>query len=85
MNPTGRFVYVVQPYLEKWEVSFGDGGSRFIYDTRDEAVDIARRAAKTHWETTGEPAGVRMEVPGAPVAVIATYGTPGPSPSAPAY
>jgi hypothetical protein len=85
MNSSGRFVYVVHPYLDRWEVTFGDGGSRFIYDTREEAVEIARRAAKSHWESKGEPAGVRVEVPGSPIEVIATHGTLGPSPPAQMY
>jgi hypothetical protein len=75
MASPGRFVYVIAPYLNQWEVTFGDGGSCFIYDTRDEAIEIARLAARAHWETKGEPAGVRLEVPGAVRDVIATYGT----------
>ena len=69
-----RFYYVVRPSLGKWEVGFGENGSCFLYDGREEAEQVARGAAKLHWETRQEPAGVRLELPGERPSEIAVYG-----------
>ena len=68
-----RFFYVVRPVLGQWEVSFGDHGSRFLYAGREEAVQVAKGAAKLHWETHHRPSGVRLEMPDGPMEV-ATFG-----------
>lgn len=70
----GRFFYLVCPYGAKWEVSFGQGGSRFLYGSREEAIQVARGAARLHWESRGDPSGVRLELPGHGVEVVASYG-----------
>lgn len=69
-----RFFYVVRPALAQWEVSFGESGSCFLYACREEAEQVARGAAKLHWETRDEPAGVRLELPGEGTREIANYG-----------
>ena len=71
-----RFIYVVRPVLGQWEVSFGEQGSRFLYGGREEAVQVARGAAKLHWETHHRPSGVRVDTPDGSVE-IASYGSMG--------
>jgi hypothetical protein len=58
-----RFFYVIKPVLGQWEVSFGEHGSRFLYHGRDEAMQVAKGAAKQQWETHRRPSGVRLELP----------------------
>ena len=72
-----RFFYVVRPVLGQWEVSFGEHGSRFLYHGRDEAVQVAKGAAKLHWETHHRPSGVRLETPEG-AQELASFGTPRP-------
>jgi hypothetical protein len=57
-----RFFYVVRPIGEQWEVTFSEteGGSVFVYATRHEALQVARGAAKLHWETRQEFSGVEV-------------------------
>jgi hypothetical protein len=74
MNDAIRFFYVVRPSLGKWEVSFGENGSCFLYAGKDEAVQVATGAARMHWETRQEPSGVRLEVPGQSVTELAVFG-----------
>jgi hypothetical protein len=69
-----RFFYVVRPALGQWEVGFGEHGSRFLYAGREEAEQVACGAARLHWETRHEPAGVLVELPGEDAAEIAAYG-----------
>jgi hypothetical protein len=69
-----RFFYVVRPALGQWEVGFGEHGSCFLYDGRAEAEQVARGAARLHWETRNEPAGVLLELPGESPREIAAYG-----------
>jgi hypothetical protein len=71
-----RFFYVVRPALDQWEVGFGENGSCFLYAGREEAEQVASGAAKLHWETRHEPAGVRLELPGERPREIASYGPP---------
>jgi hypothetical protein len=71
-----RYYYVVRPSLGQWEVGFGENGTRLLYEGREEAEQVARGAAKLHWETRNEPAGVRIELPGERPMEIATYGNP---------
>ena len=59
-----RFFYLVKPVLGKWEVTFGQGGTRFVYESRFEALEVARGAAKMHWTTRNEPSGVLVEEDG---------------------
>ena len=56
-----RFFYLVRHSAGKWEVSFGEDGTRFLYDSLSEAMQIARGAARLHWETRHEPSGVVFE------------------------
>jgi hypothetical protein len=70
-----RFFYVVRPSLDRWEVSFGENGSCFVYSGMDEALAVATGAAKLHWESQRAPSGVRLELPNAPPREIATFGT----------
>ena len=70
----GRFFYFVRPSLSKWEVTFGERGSCFLYDSREEAEQVAHGAAKLHWESRAAPSGVKLELPGMAVAVVGTYG-----------
>ena len=69
-----RFYYVVRPSLAKWELTFGEQGSRFLYDSREEAVQVACGAARLHWETRAQASGVRLEVDAHDPEVVATYG-----------
>jgi hypothetical protein len=72
-----RYVYIVRPALGQWEVGFGENGSRFLYAGREEAVEVARGAAKLHWETRREPSAVRLEIPGEAPSDIVCFGTAG--------
>ena len=69
-----RFFYLVRPVGAKWEVSFGEGGSRFLYGSQEEAVQVARGAAKLHWESRGDPSGVRLDLPGRRPEDVASFG-----------
>jgi hypothetical protein len=69
-----RFFYVVRPALGQWEVGFGEHGSCFLYAGREEAEQVACGAARLHWETRHEPAGVRLELPGERPSEIAVFG-----------
>jgi hypothetical protein len=69
-----RFVYVVRPNLGRWEVSFGDSGTTFLYQGVEEAVAVATGAARLHWESQGRPSAVRMESPGEEPRELARYG-----------
>ena len=61
----GRFLYYVRPSGTLWELAFGPGGSRFLYETQDEALEAARVAARLHWHSTSHPSGVAIDAPGA--------------------
>jgi hypothetical protein len=71
-----RFRYLVRPSHERWEVTFGESGSCFLYETQAEAVEIARRAGRQHWETRGESCEVCLEVPGRPMEILAFFSNP---------
>jgi hypothetical protein len=79
MDGAMRFFYVVRPSVGKWEVSFGEHGSCFLYAGKDEAVQVATGAARMHWESRQEPSGVRLEVPGQEITEVAVFGDRGPA------
>jgi hypothetical protein len=60
----GRFLYYVRPVGTQWELVFGREGSRFLYDSQDEALEAARIAARLHWHSTSHPSGVAIDAPG---------------------
>jgi hypothetical protein len=59
----GRFLYYVRPSGARWELVFGPEGSRFLYDSEDEALEAARVAARLHWYSTSHPSGVAIDAP----------------------
>jgi len=69
-----RFWFVVKQVGLCWQVDFGVIGRPYLYTTRDEALVVARSAAKLHWEDRREPTGALLEVAGEPRHVVATYG-----------
>lgn len=69
-----RFFYLVRPQGEQWEVTFGGTGDQFVYDSRSEALHIAKGAARLHWEARNELSGVRAEDAEGHVRLIARYG-----------
>jgi len=71
-----RYLYIVRPSLGQWEVGFGENGSCFLYAGREEALEVARGAARLHWETRQEPCGVRLELPGEPAREIESFPPP---------
>jgi hypothetical protein len=76
-----RFYYVVRPASDRWEVSFGEAGTRFVYPGREEALQVALGAALRHWQVQHRPSGVRIEGAGMAPEVVAEYGDlPCPSP-----
>jgi hypothetical protein len=77
-----RYLYIVRPSLGQWEVGFGENGTCFLYAGRDEAVEVARGAARLHWETRNEPSGVRLDLPGEGPREIAAFGPSTEQPSA---
>jgi hypothetical protein len=73
-NSEGRFYYYVRPALTRWEVTFGEEGSCFMYETQEEAIESAMEAAKLNWEKHGVPSGVRLEIPGRVGHSVRTFG-----------
>jgi hypothetical protein len=73
-STASRFFYIVRPALGQWEVTFGEGGSCFLYSTQAEAIDIALGAARSHWEKHGVPSGVRLAMPGRAGHTVRTFG-----------
>ena len=69
-----RYLYIVRPSCGQWEVGFGENGSCFLYAGREEACEVARGAARLHWETRNEPSGVRLDLPGERPREIASFG-----------
>ena len=63
--PRGRFLYLVTAVGAQWELVFGEGGSRFLYDTEEEALEAARTAARLHWLSRSHPSGVAIVAPDA--------------------
>jgi hypothetical protein len=61
--PRGRFLYLVQAVGAQWELVFGEGGSRFLYDSEAEALDAARTAARLHRLSQSQPSGVAIQAP----------------------
>ncbi|HUR89427.1 MAG TPA: hypothetical protein VMZ74_10105 [Ramlibacter sp.] len=57
-----RFYYYVRRELSRWCITFGEGGSVFTYQQQEEALKVAAGAARSHWESRGEPSGVMWEV-----------------------
>jgi hypothetical protein len=68
-----RFFYVVRAVSDRWEVTFGSEGTRFVYAGREEALGVAIGAAQRHWELQHCPSGVRFEHDGR-VEDIAEFG-----------
>jgi hypothetical protein len=69
-----RFWIVVTPVGRCWQVDFGAISRPYLYTTQDEALVVARSAAKLHWEDRREPSGALLDVPGEHRHVVATYG-----------
>ena len=69
-----RFDYLVRRVGGRWEVAFGPGGSQFVYESRHEAVQVARGAARLHWETRHEPSGVVLVDDDGDARLVADYG-----------
>ena len=69
-----RFYYLVRPLDDQWEVAFGGTGERFAYGTRSEAIQVAKGAARLHWETRNELSGVQAEDANGRVRTVASYG-----------
>ena len=60
-----RHFYVVRHQGAAWRVVVeGVGDDLFVYGSREEAEQVARGAAKLHWETRGQPSGVQVEQDG---------------------
>ena len=57
-----RFFYRVRPSGTRWEVLIGCPGSAFVYDSLEEATQVARGAARLHWETRHEASGVIVQL-----------------------
>ena len=75
LEPT-RYVYLVRPKGDLWELSFNGGlENGVLFATQGEAVRQADAMARSRWESRGESSGVRVEVPGDEPAFRATYGT----------
>ena len=73
-----EFFYRVRPAGDRWEVCLGIPQSSFVYDTLAEARQVARGAAKLHWETRGEPSGVLIELPERDPELDCRYGSSAP-------
>ena len=73
--PSGRFFYNVCRVGSAWELSFGDGGSVFLYDSEQEALEAAHVAARLHWRDLSHPSGVSVEAPDRRRAIIDYYGS----------
>jgi hypothetical protein len=73
---SGWFCFLIRPSVGQWEVSFAGGGTRFLYATQAEAVQVARNAAQQQWEKREEPSCVCLDAPGRPIERIATFGEP---------
>jgi hypothetical protein len=70
-----RYVYLVRPKGDLWELSFDAGRENgVLFATQGEAVSQADAMARGRWETRGELSGVRVEIPGAEPSFRATYG-----------
>ena len=56
------FWYYVAPYTaQKWNILFEDQPRPYIYDSEDEALAAARKAAKSNYEKREVPSGVRVK------------------------
>jgi hypothetical protein len=72
---TSRYVYLVRPKGDLWELSFAAGTENgVLFATQREAVSQADALARGRWESRGESSGVRVEIPGAEPTFRATYG-----------
>ena len=70
-----RYVYLVRPKGDLWELSFGAGRENgVLFATQGEAVSQADAMARGRWESQGELSGVRVEIPGDESTYLATYG-----------
>jgi hypothetical protein len=56
------FWYYVAPYTaETWNVLFENQPRPYIYDSEEEALKAAHKAAKGNYEKQGAPSGVRVK------------------------
>ena len=69
-----RLWYVVAPVAGQWQVTFGCDSKPVLYPTQEEALLIARTAARLHWENRQNPTGARLDLPGLARQVLATFG-----------
>jgi hypothetical protein len=69
-----RIWYVVAPAQDRWQVTFGCDRQPGVYATQDEALMIARSAARLHWENQQAATGARLDLPGGLKQVLATFG-----------
>ena len=68
------FEYVVRPACGKWEIRVGDSGTRFVYDTREDAALVAQGAARLHWATRREPCGATLQEDDEHVRTLVRFG-----------
>jgi len=56
------FWYHVAPYTAKhWNILFENQSRPFIFDSPEDAIDKAIRAAKSNFRKNGQPSGVRVK------------------------
>jgi hypothetical protein len=54
--------YYVAPFVEgKWNILFEDQPRPYIYDSEEEALAAAHKAAKAHSSKNGAASGVRVK------------------------
>jgi hypothetical protein len=57
-----RFLYYVAPLTQdKWNILFEDQRRPFIYDSEEDALKAARKAAERTFEKQGRPSGVLVK------------------------
>ncbi len=71
-----RLYYYVVTSGQQWEVKY-DGqpaGTRYLYNTQDEALQVARTTARKHHTDNGVPSGVKLQGANSLWRDEATYG-----------
>jgi hypothetical protein len=56
-----RLYYIVRPSADQWEVRGGLDGVPSTFVSAQEALQMAKGAARQHWRVRGEPSGVLVE------------------------
>ena len=56
-----RLYYIVRPRADQWEVRGGLDGAPSTFVSANEALRMAKGAARKHWQSCGEPSGVLVE------------------------